>query len=145
MGKKPRLLAGEGFAREISAGADGTVWVISNEPVHGGGLVQYLDGDHWVQVPGEIGGNKVTATPDGKALVVNSGGMIALVAKDGSFEQKTGDGFAKEVSVAPDGSTWVITNEPSEDGGNKVIFRSEEGKAWQDIEGGAVILDAGFA
>lgn len=143
--KKPKQLAGEGFAREISTGADGTVWVISNEPVHGGGLVQYLDDDgNWMKVPGEIGGNKVTGAPDGKALIVNIDGMIASVSKSGTFEQKTGDGFAREVSVAPDGSTWIISYEPAQDGGNKVAFQPAEGQPWQDIEGGAVVLDAGF-
>lgn len=145
IGKKPKQLSGDGFAREISAGADGTVWIISNEAVHGGGSVQYLEGEHWVKVPGEIGGNKITGTPEGQALVVNIDGMIATISKDGSTEQKTGDGFAKEVSMAPDGTTWVITNEPSEDGGNKVIYQPAEGGAWQDVEGGAMILDAGFA
>lgn len=143
--KEPKQLAGAGFAREISAGADGTVWVISNEPVHGGGLIQYLENDHWIKVPGEIGGNKITGTPDGKALIVNVNGMIAKVTKEGGFEQMTGDGFAKEVSVAPDSSIWIISNEPSQDGGNKVSYQPAEGGAWQDIEGGAVILDAGFA
>lgn len=145
IGKEPKPLAGKGFAREISAGADGTVWVISNEPVHGGGLVQYYEDEHWVKVPDEVGGNKITGTPDGKALIVNVNGMIASVSKNGDFEQMTGDGFAKEVSVAPDGSIWIISNEPSQGGGNKVSYQPAGGGAWQDVEGGAVILDAGFA
>jgi len=144
--KKPKQLAGEDFAREISAGADGTVWVVSNEPIHGGGMVQYLnEEDQWIKVPVEIGAAKITGTPDGKALIVGVNGILGSLTKDGYYEQITGEGFAKEVSVAPDGSTWIISNEPSEDGGNKVSYQSADGGAWQDVEGGAVILDAGFA
>lgn len=143
--KKPVKLSGEGFAKEISAGADGTVWIISQEGIHGGGSIQYLMKDHWVKVPSEMGGVKITGTPDGKALIINTDGMIAQLEKDGKHEQLTGHDFAKEISVAPDGATWIVTNEPHEDGGNKVSFQTKPGMAWQDVDGGATILDAGFA
>lgn len=146
VGKAPKQLAGENFAREISAGADGTVWVVSNLPVHGGGLIQYLGADgHWVKVPGETGGSKVCGTSKGTALVVNIDGMVGELGKDGGFEQKTGNGFAREISVSPDGAIWVISNDPDESGGNKVAFQPAKGGAWQDVAGGAVVVDAGYA
>jgi len=145
VGKDPIQLSGEDFAREISVGADGTIWVISHEAVHGGGSIQYLEENHWVKVPSEIGGTKITGAPKGTALIVNVDGMIAQIDKNGHHEQLTGDNFAKEISVAPDGATWIISNEPHEDGGNKVSFQTKPGTAWQDVDGGATILDAGFA
>lgn len=139
-------LAGEDFAREVSVGADGTAWVISNQAIHGGGAVHYLnDDDHWVRIPAEYGAQKVTATPDGRAYIIDTHGILSIVSKEGEIEQKSGEGFAKEISVAPDGSLWVITNEPVEGGGNLVICQAKEGEPWQEVEGGALLLDAGFA
>ncbi|UII19083.1 hypothetical protein [Fulvivirga ligni] len=146
VGKDPKMLAGQGFAREISAGADGTVWVITNSPTHGGGEVHYLKGsEQWQKVPGEMGGMKISGKPDGSALIINNDGVLGMITTDGSYEQLTGQGFAREISVAPDGSTWIISNEPADDGGNIVSYQSSEGGAWKDVEGGAIILDAGFA
>jgi len=145
IGEKPIQLSAEGFGKEISAGADGTVWVISQEGMHGGGSIHYLTDGQWVAVPSEMGAVKITGTPDGKAMIINTDGMIAQLEKDGKHEQITGDGFAREISVAPDGATWIISNEPHEDGGNKVSFQTKPGMAWLDVDGGATILDAGFA
>jgi len=145
IGKDPVQLSADGFAKEISAGADGTVWVISQEGIHGGGNIHYLEEGHWTKVPSEMGAVKITGTPEGKALIINSDGIIAQLEKDGKHEQLTGENFAKEISVAPDGATWIISNEPHEDGGNKVSFQTKPGMAWQDVDGGATILDAGFA
>ncbi|WMN12612.1 hypothetical protein QYS49_34075 [Marivirga salinae] len=143
--KKPIQLSGEGFAKEISAGADGTVWVISQEGTHGGASIQYLKDDQWIRVPSELGAIKISGTPKGEALIINSDGIVSTIDKNGLAEQMTGENFAKEISIDPDGVIWIVSNDPHEDGGNKVSYQIKSGEAWQDVDGGATILDAGFA
>lgn len=139
---KAEAISSPHFAREVSVGIDGTVWIISDDGVHGGAAVHFYDGKDWKRLPEDITATKVGAADKGVAYLCNAFGQLSKVDTDGNEDYLSGEGFAREVSVDPNGNVWVVTFDHDEDGGNKVICQIGGEGAWQDVEGGALRIDA---
>ena len=105
-----------GFARDIGAGADGSIWAITkiayqggyeiawwNEPAGGGCAV--IDG----------GAVQLSVDPQGNPWIVNDVGII--YRRSGSWKQLSGNwqplsGTARDIGVGADGSVWIVGTAP---------------------------------
>lgn len=140
---KVELLSDTSFAREVSISANGTLWAISDDGVFGGAAVYVNDGSGWTQLPEEITATKIGGGPKGHiAYITNAFGQLSKIDKDGNYEQLTGEGFAREVSVDTNGNVWIVTYDADEDGGNTVCFQMDGEGAWTDVDGGGMRIDA---
>ncbi len=133
-----------GFAREVSVGPDGVCWVVSNEGVYGGCLIKYYHDEAWSNVSDSYGGIKVTNAGAGKGFYVDTSGNVFSITVGGEPEQlPLGTGFAREVSVGPEGNLWVATNDAKE-GGTTILMQPADGGAFHEVDGTGNKIDAGF-
>ena len=121
-----------GAARDVAVGANGTVWMIGNNPEAGGyGIYRSTDkGANWTKVPGSA--LRISVDPQGNAWVVNNTNNIFRY--DGTNWVLL-SGAATDVGIGSDGAAWVIGT----DGG---IYRWEN-NTWAKKPGGAAQIAAG--
>jgi streptogramin lyase len=119
-----RSPAGEEFATEISAGADGSVWIVSTLTRAGGRIVRRRDAEDgfWRDLPAPAAATRVAVAPDGMAWTVNAmgavwrlhpegGGNLAECQVDTACSEcrfSPPADSVREISVGPDGSVWVL-------------------------------------
>jgi Tectonin domain len=114
----------------ISAGADGTVWIIGAGKVPGGyGIFKWL-GTNWTEVSG--GATRIAVDNTGSPWIVNSDGVIFRRQNNAWIPLI---GRATDIGAGADGSIWII-------GAGKVpggygIFKWT-GSGWNEVGGGAV-------
>ncbi len=124
-----------GLAKDIGAGANGTIWVIGTNPVPGGFGIYQWNGRNWVNRPG--GAVRIDVGPNGAPWVVNDSGRIFQWV-NGAWAHKPG--LAKDIGIGSDGSVWVIgTNAVA---GGYGIYKWN-GANWANVAGGAVRIDVG--
>lgn len=120
------------MATDVGIGADGTVWVIGNEPEAGGYAIHRSadNGASWARVPGSA--LRIAVDPKGLAWVVNKAGEIFRF--DGkSFVHVPGG--AQDIGVGADGEVWLTR-------GGDSIWRWE-GDKWVQKSGAARQVAAG--
>lgn len=119
-------------ARDVGVGANGTVWVIGNDPEAGGyGIYRSVDqAANWTKIPGSA--VRISVDPQGNAWVVNNANTIFRF--DGSQWVQL-PGTAKDVGIGADGAAWAIGT----DGG----IHRWEGSNWARKSGGAAQIAAG--
>lgn len=126
-----------GRATDVSVGANGTVWVIGNNPVPGGyGIFQYVDGA-WRSVPG--GGVRVAVGPAGQPWIVNNEGRV--FTRNGA-DWTLMPGTARDIAVADDGNVFKIGTEPRP-GGYGIYRYIPDFAGWTEVGGGATRIAAG--
>jgi Tectonin domain len=128
-----------GRAKDISVGADGSVWVIGTNPVGTArdfGIYEW-DGSNWAGVDG--GAVRIAVGPNGVPWVVNSAGQI-FRRKGGAWKQLPGK--AKDIGVGADGSVWVIGTNPVGTARDFGIYEWD-GSNWAGVDGGAVRIAVG--
>src|SRR5262249_26286183 len=97
-----------GLARDIGAGADGSVWVIGTNPVGNDGVGDFRwTGSDWEAIDG--GGVRIDVDEGGNPWVVNSGGQIFRRIND---RWQLLPGLARDIGAGADGSVWVIGTNP---------------------------------
>ena len=122
---------GQPFGMEISAGVDGSVWIVSTVRRYGGRVVKRLRGlpDDWVELPAPAAATKIGAAPDGMAWTVNAqgavwrlhpsgGGNLAECQVDTACSEcrfSVSDSVMREISVGPDGTVWALGSGSSSD------------------------------
>jgi len=124
-----RWLRRPGQAREISIGADGTVWTLGREPAACGFAVQRWRGDGWEEAVG--GAIRIAAGPFGDLWTVDSRNRIHRITGAGREEMP---GRAGDIAVGADGSVWAIGDRPAS-GGNTIL--QWRGSGWAEVPGGA--------
>jgi hypothetical protein len=128
-------------ARDIAAGADGSIWVLGKPSVdsYGNGAIYKWNGSSWDKTPTGAA-QCIAVTPDGIAWVVSTAGNIFRRSTSspagGSWE--TLSGIARDIAVSPDGYIaadnasdgypWVIGN-ASMGGGNYSVHSWDEQRA----------------
>lgn len=125
-----------GKAKDIAAGPDGSVWMISNKPVQSGYAINVFDSNPavvWRNVPG--GAVSISVGPKNQAWVVNDTGNIYRFNGQG-WDQVPGT--AKEIGVGANGTVWMIGTQKAPSGGFS-IYRLVN-NSWQQMPGGAVRL-----
>jgi hypothetical protein len=124
------------FAYDISAGADGSVWVVSYEPRDGGNVLQSYNQSTktWTPLAAPAAATNVSVGKNGDLYTVNSIGEVWLVHPQGggAILSPPGADFGQEINVGPDGTVWLISSE-SRAGGNVVMWWSGQGQTWNSI------------
>ena len=119
-----------GAARDIGAGANGSVWAIGTNPEPGGFGIYRFNGTSFDQVPG--GAVRIAVDPSGNAWVTNA--LQQIYRFNGAFFEPM-PGLARDIGIGADGSVWVIGADPQL--GGYGIYRWD-GAAWDNVPGGAV-------
>ncbi len=120
-----RFLPGGGAAVRISAGPDGSPWVVNSA----GAIFHWVD-NTWRQLPGEA-----------RDIGVGADGSVWIIGTDERIFKWAGNdwtpvpGAAVAISVAPDGSPWVINSQG-------MIFRWVD-DTFQQIPGGGTDIAIG--
>jgi hypothetical protein len=115
---------GQDFAAEVSAGLDGSVWIISATRRYGGHIVKRLPwlSDQWFELPAPAAASKLAIAPDGMAWTINAHGAVWRLHPLGGgnlaeCQVNTGCSLCRfstpfrrmsEISVGPDGTVWTI-------------------------------------
>ena len=155
-----------GVATDIGVGSDSSVWIIGTNPVPGGFGIFHWNGSAWDSVDGGAvciaiapngepwvvnnAGNIFRST-DGKGgweqlpgvatdIGVGSDGSVWAIGTNSVPDGSSPAGNNTEgnrISVAPDGSPWVVNNVDK-------IFRSTDGKGgWEQLPGAATDIGVG--
>jgi hypothetical protein len=93
-----------GKATDISMGANGALWAVTNQGVDAGNFVIAKWNGTWVPQTG-IGGFRIAVDPSGAPFVVRTDGSLYHL-ENGSWIQWPGSVF--DIDVGSDGSIWVI-------------------------------------
>ncbi|HLH95091.1 MAG TPA: N,N-dimethylformamidase beta subunit family domain-containing protein [Xanthobacteraceae bacterium] len=92
-----------GFAHDIGAGADGSVWTIGSDAQPTGYGIYHWNGAGWDQVAGA--GVRIAVDPNGNPWVVNGVNQIFRFV-NGAWQGVPG--LAQDIGIGADGSVWVI-------------------------------------
>ena len=135
-----------GEARDISVGADGSVWVLGgnsypaidydffdNGEINNDFGLYVLDEYGWLEVPGA--GIRLDVDPDGYPWIINSEHEIWRLSPYG-WERIPGR--AHDIGIGADGSVWVLGT--TERRGGYEVFRYT-GFGWQKAHGTGVRID----
>ncbi len=96
-----------GGAKDISIGANGAVWAVTNQPVNGGFKIAKLSGTSWIIQTG-IFGNRISVDRNGAPFVVQPDGTIYHL-ESGRWNQWPGSAF--DIDAGSDGSLWAIARD----------------------------------
>lgn len=121
----------DGKARDIAAGADGTVWVIGANPEPGGYDIYRRNGSSWTKVAGA--GERIAVDSRGNAWIVNDTGNVLRF--DGAHFAPV-NMLARDIGVGTDGSVWVIGT-TAEPGGHSIYRSQDNGASWEKVPGAA--------
>lgn len=138
------VIDGVNDAKQVSAAADGTLWVVAQTAL--GSEVRYLDkgAKDWKTIEGLKNAARVTGTAEGGAYVVVSEGNILLVSKTEDSVLIPMPFGANEVSVDAKGRLWVTSQCPSEAMGAQAFYSDDSGVNWVEVENSGVkFMDAG--
>ena len=135
-----------GEARDISVGADGTVWVLGANTYPNSDFNFFDNGDSdydfglyvlddygWLEVPGA--GIRLDVDPDGYPWIINSEHEIWRLSH---FGWERIPGRAHDIGIGADGSVWVLGT--TERRGGYEVFRYT-GFGWQKVHGTGVRID----
>ena len=113
-----------GRAKDIGAGADGSVWIIGeNESIYRWNEDAYA----WERASGTA--ERIAVLADGTPVVVNSKNEV-YKRRGGNWQQLPGR--ARDIGAGADGSLWII-------GDNKGVYKwNEDAYAWERVKGEAV-------
>jgi hypothetical protein len=133
-----------GSAWDISAGADGSVWIEgagATDSIDGGGRIYRWSGTDWQAIQGG-GGVGVAAGPDGSVWVIKGDNSIWHVTFSGPFTAwQRLPGAATDIAVASDGTVWVIGTNRVDASGNGIYKWT--GSAWASISGSGCFIAIG--
>lgn len=125
-----------GFAKDIGAGADGSIWAIGANPVGNRrdfGVYRWT-GTSWQGV--DVGGVRIDVDRRGNPWIVNAAGQVFRRINN---RWELLPGSARDIGIGPDGSVWSIGTNPVKDN-NFGIYRWT-GNFWERVDGGGVRID----
>jgi hypothetical protein len=132
------------FALDIGCGDDGSVWITSMDvyPDYGNMLKRYDPSSKtWNALPAPASAIKVAVGPNGVLYTVNSKGEVWLVYPQGggALLSPPNKDFAQDISVGPDGTVWIISNQ-GRPGGDAVMWWSGANQIWNTIPAPAAAI-----
>lgn len=115
-----------GKARQVTSGPDGTIWSVSPQPTtRGYALAKWSASDQkWQPIGGDVAAVQISAAPDG-SLWACTDAYAVFHYTDGKWSNVIG--LAREVSVGPDGTVWILTMDPGP-GGYELYAASPRGR-----------------
>lgn len=127
---------GSDFALDIGVGQDGTVWIASTDAYDDGNVLKRWDPNSktWIALPAPAAADKVAVGQNGVLFTVNVKGEVWLIYPQGggALLSPPDTDFAQDISVGPDGTVWIVSNEPRA-GGSVVMWWSGENQIWNSI------------
>jgi hypothetical protein len=127
----------DGQARDAGVGADGTTWVVGNNPVSGGYDIYKRNNTRWERIPG--GAIRIDVDPKGNPWIVSDNGKIFRGA-GGGWSEVPGGGRATDIGIGASGAVWVVgANRVS--GGYAIARYKSDNTGWELIPGGAIRID----
>ncbi len=137
------LIEGVEGVMQISAAADGIVWVVACDP-NRGSVVCWWEKGKWKTIPELANALRVTGSKRGKAFVINSDGELYEFSKKGEAKRIHADFPSSQLSVGPNGRLWVRSGQSTTKPGTSVYWTDDKGENWHEIDGSGVLqLDAG--
>lgn len=121
------LAAVPGSASQITAGADGAVWVLTLESQPGGtgNVIRRLDAatGGWLAIPFEAdaAAARLAGAPDGMLWVIDEKGAVWVVGAQSSAVRLTGQSMAADITVGADGMVWIVGTAAQPGGDGNVI------------------------
>ena len=113
-----------GYARDISIGADGSVFIIGTD-----GRIYRWDGSNWVNPVGSSG-ERIAVDPQGHWWIVNN---LNQIWSESHGEMR---GLARDIGIGADGSVYIIGTNRADDGDVYQLY----GSNWTPIEGDGVSI-----
>lgn len=131
-------------ATDVGVGANGTVWIVGNEPRPGGYGLHRWTGLRWI--PQDVGAVTIEVSPKGNAWLVTDAGEL-LQPVDGGWRHLATPGRVVDVAVGPlpwaeDGTVWIITQ--TSDGQPGKVLRLV-GANWVENDSSPVEVPRWFA
>ncbi len=120
-----------GTASQVAAAADGSVWVLSDQPTGSDKYIWHYSGGTWTNISGAA--SEIAVAPDGTLYAINSAGGIYKYSA-GAW---TSPGFgAKSIAAIADGTIVVISSAGSGDQG--IWHLGTDGVTWTQLGGAGV-------
>jgi hypothetical protein len=124
--------------KDVACGANGSVWIISNEPASGGGgyLVYKLNKYGAFEQPDVPGaGIRIAVDPAGYPWIVNSDYTLfqKYPISFGAWIQYSKQ--ARDVGIGADGSVWIVSNQSNGSGGYQIFKFNSNNSTWTDMKG----------
>lgn len=131
-----------GRARQVTSTPDGAIWSVSTQPAKRGfALAKWSEAENkWQPVGKGMAAVQISAAPDNSLwAAANDYGVFRYAA--GQWANVIG--LAREVSVGPDGTAWILTLDPAR-GGFELFFAPPGGRFRRaQPQGAGVHLAAG--
>ncbi|MCA1558403.1 MAG: hypothetical protein LC731_07685, partial [Acidobacteria bacterium] len=95
----------------------------------------------WTALAAPASAIKVAVSSNGTLFTVNSKGEVWLVYPQGggALLSPPGENFAQDISVGPDGTVWIISNQ-SRPGGAAVMWWTGANQNWDTIPAPAAAM-----
>ncbi len=133
-----------GIAADISAGANGTVWIIGRNPDGTSGLFKWIperqvwqDNDLLIFTGGNVQvsgySNRIAVDPNDNPWIVTDNGNVYRGTEESGWSLVF-DGNAKDVGIGADGSVYIIGTNPAL-GGYEILLWNEETQSWAILPG----------
>jgi len=118
-----------GSATQVAAAADGSIFVLSDQPAGADKYIWHYASGTWTNIPGLA--SQISVAPNGTLNVINSSGAIYAYSA-GNWSSPGGG--AKSIATLSDNSIVVVSNAGAGDQG---LWRNN-GTSWQQLAGGGV-------
>jgi ADP-heptose:LPS heptosyltransferase len=125
-----------GLAREISVGADGSIWCLGMGEFPRGFSIHRWNNDHWDHIEGAA--VRIAVGVNGEIWTVDRNHEIRAFGTD---VWNPRSGLAREIAAGADGSVWSVGADNIAPGGAAISIRS--GDDWRHIDGAAVKIAIG--
>jgi len=122
-----------GAASQVAAAADGSIWVLSDQPAGPNKYIWHYASGTWTNVGGLA--SQIAVAPDGTLYVINSAGGV--YAYNSGVWSSPGGG-AKSITTLSSGYVVVVSNAGAGDQGLWLYNGS-----WQQLPGGGVSVYGG--
>ncbi|MHB8148111.1 MAG: hypothetical protein ACYDGM_12755, partial [Vulcanimicrobiaceae bacterium] len=126
-----------GSATQVTAAADGSIWVLSTQPSGPDKYIWHYASGAWTNVAGLA--SQLAVAPNGTLYAINSGG--GTYAYSGGAWTALGGG-ASAITTASDNSIYVLSNgNPA--GSDQAIWHNVSG-TWSQVPGSGVSIAASY-
>ncbi len=125
-----------GTATDIGIGADGSVFIISNQPasVTGGFAIMKWNGSNWTMMP-DCAGIHIAVDPHGVPWVVNKSNIVFQYG--GTYLWTPITGIAgNDIGIGADGSVYVTGKDSTLASYNPPIYKYNAVTGWSQLPGG---------
>ncbi|MBP6827387.1 MAG: hypothetical protein KA165_12565 [Saprospiraceae bacterium] len=119
-----------GLATDIGIGADGSVWIVSNEASGTGFLIKKWNAGSWITVDGDA--VRIAVDKQGNPWVINN---LDQIYRRVNNSWQSVNVNAKDIGIGADGSVWIVTTDEL---GAGYTIKKWNGSGWTLASGEAL-------